>query len=235
MPGREQRQLTNGRANPRDEFTATFMPHLNNMLGSVATLPAPGEVPMVQEVSDDGCRAAGTGRTSELEERLALGLSVDAVDSVRGCTLLMHAVLGSQLECIELLLSQEPRLDIEARSSSGDTALILASLCGRAEGVELLLRAGASKLATGASGLTALQCAETSQQGVNNLQPGKEAVARLLQKEDRQQELAALTKRQLRQHATTIGVPADAIQDAQDGPTPKADLISLIVARGANG
>ena len=46
--------------------------------------------------------------------------------------------------------------------------------------MELLLRAGASKLATGASGLTALQCAETSQQGVNDLQPGKEAVAQLL-------------------------------------------------------
>ena len=46
--------------------------------------------------------------------------------------------------------------------------------------MELLLQAGASKLATGASGLTALQCAETPQQGVNDFQPGKEAVAQLL-------------------------------------------------------
>ena len=105
---------------------------------------------------------------------------MDAVDSVRGCTLLMHAVLGSQLECIELLLSQEPRLDIEARSSSGDTALILASLCGHVDATDLLLRAGASKLATGASGLTALQCAETPQPGVHDFPPGTEAVAPLL-------------------------------------------------------
>ena len=166
--------VVEGPTNPVDESSTT------THAGSVAPPLAPGDVPMVQEVSDDGCRAAGTGRTSELAERLALGLSVDAVDSVRGCTLLMHAVLGSQLECIELLLSQEPRLDIEARSSSGDTALILASLCGHADAVELLLRAGASKLATGASGLTALQCAETPQQGVNDFQPGKEAVAQLL-------------------------------------------------------
>ena len=253
MQRREPRALTNGRANPLDEFTAT-LPHLDNMLpmlpqtlpgtrvtrgkrgrqswrvnmasqpgtgvfklnispqgggspdsqsssdeawqrdivkfaaqhaGSVAPPLAPGEVPLVQEVSDDGCRAAGTGQTSELAERLALGLSVDAVDSVRGCTLLMHAVLAgggesSQLTCIELLLSQEPRANIEARSSSGDTALILASLCGHVDATDLLLRAGASKLATGASGLTALQCAGTPQQGVNDFQPGKEAVAQLL-------------------------------------------------------
>ena len=91
-----------------------------------------------------------------------------------------------------------------ARRSSGDTALILAALCGHVDAVDLLLRAGASKLATGASGLTALQCAQTSQQGVNDLQPGKEAVARLLQKEALQQELTALTKRQLRQRAAAM-------------------------------
>ena len=67
---------------------------------------------------------------------------------------------------------------------------------------------------------------------MNDLQPGKEAVAQLLRAEDLQQELTALTKRQLRQRAAAIGVPADAIQDALDGPTPKADLIALIVANG---
>eukprot|EP01043_Picozoa_sp_COSAG02_P028540 COSAG02_NODE_1733_length_11168_cov_29.568705_11_plen_186_part_00 len=142
--------------------------------------PAP---PMVREIDDDGCRSAGTGQIAELSERVGMGLSVNAIDSVRGCTLLMHAVLGnggtsSQINCIEFLLAQDA--DVEARSTSGDTALVLAALCGHLDAAELLIQAGASPLATGAAGMSPLECAETRRQGEFDFQPGKAAVARLL-------------------------------------------------------
>ena len=251
MRRREPMQLTNGRANPLDEFNAT-LPGLDNVLpmlpqsipgtrvsrgkgnrtssfwtvniatetetdlfklnitqngrsaattagdeawrrdiiafagqhagGGAAPMAAPAP-PMVREVDDDGCRAAGTGQIGELSERVSMGLSVNAIDSVRGCTLLMHAALGnggssSQLTCVEFLLSQDA--DIEARSTRGDTALILAALCGHVDAVDLLLQAGASAMATGSTGMTALQCAETRKQGEFDFQPGKAAVAALL-------------------------------------------------------
>ena len=146
--------------------------------------PAP---PMVREIDDDGCRAAGTGQIGELSERVGMGLSVNAIDTVRGCTLLMHSVLGnggtsSQISCMEFLLSQ--RADVEARSTAGDTALVLAALCGHVDAAELLLQAGASTVATGAAGMTPLQCAETQKQGEFDFQPGKSAVARLLRECD---------------------------------------------------
>jgi ankyrin repeat protein len=138
---------------------------------------------MVREIDDDGCRSAGTGQIGELSERVGMGLSVNAIDSVRGCTLLMHAVLGnggtsSQINCIEFLLAQDA--DLEARSTSGDTALVLAALCGHLDAAELLIQAGASPLATGAAGMSPLECAETRRQGEFDFQPGKAAVARLL-------------------------------------------------------
>ena len=43
-------------------------------------------------------------------------------------------------------------------------------------------------------------------------------------------ELRALSKRKLRQHAAAIGIAAAVIEAAQAGQTPKADLISLILA-----
>ena len=145
--------------------------------------PATPAPPMVREIDDDGCRAAGTGQIGELSERVGMGLSVNAIDTVRGCTLLMHAVLGnggtsSQLNCMEFLLSRHA--DVEAQSTAGDTALVLAALCGHVDAVELLLQAGASTMATGAAGMTPLECAETQQQGEFDFQPGKSAVARLL-------------------------------------------------------
>jgi len=45
-------------------------------------------------------------------------------------------------------------------------------------------------------------------------------------------ELRALSKRKLRQHAAAIGIAAAVIEEAQAGQTPKADLISLILANG---
>lgn len=149
--------------------------------GDASTMaPAP---PMVREVDDDGCRAAGTGQLAELSERISLGLSVNAIDSVRSCTLLMHAVLASggtssQISCIEFLLAQGA--DVDVRSGPGDTALVLAALCGHADAAELLLEAGANPMAAGAAGMTALECAETRRQGEFDFQPGKDAVASLL-------------------------------------------------------
>ena len=43
-------------------------------------------------------------------------------------------------------------------------------------------------------------------------------------------ELAKLSKRQLRQHATTMGVGAVALEQAQAGPTPRATTTALILA-----
>jgi len=237
-------QLTNGRANPLDNFNATI-PGLDNMLPmlpkaipgtrvsrgkgnrtssfwtvNIASEAGEGDMfklnirqngggntsaadddawrrdivafagqhatpvpPMVREIDDDGCRAAGTGQIAELSERVSMGLGVNAIDSVHGCTLLMHAVLGnggtsSQISCIEFLLSQDA--DVEARSTCGDTALVLAALCGHVDAAELLLQSGASPMNTGAAGMSPLECAETRQQGEFDFQPGKAAVARLL-------------------------------------------------------
>ena len=44
-------------------------------------------------------------------------------------------------------------------------------------------------------------------------------------------ELDTLSKRQLRQHGMSIGVDAAALEEAQAGSTPKADLIKLILAK----
>ena len=43
-------------------------------------------------------------------------------------------------------------------------------------------------------------------------------------------ELDKLSKRQLRQHGAAIGVAAKALEKAQAGSTPKADMIKLVLA-----
>ena len=48
-----------------------------------------------------------------------------------------------------------------------------------------------------------------------------------------QSELSALSVKELRERAATIGVDDDAIEDARDGDSPKSDIIALIDSKEA--
>jgi ankyrin repeat protein len=75
---------------------------------------------------------------------------------------LRRAADSGDMQKLRVLLDQQ--VDIEARDASGRTALMLATLRGRAAAVDALLASGADPNAADASGTTPLQAAVANDQ-----------------------------------------------------------------------
>ncbi|KAG7171841.1 factor 1-like [Homarus americanus] len=86
--------------------------------------------------------AARRGNLDLLEECLAAGVSVNALDK-SGSSSLHAASQGGHLHCI-LRLLKEPKLEIDLQNKLGDTPLHCAAYRGHSEVVQLLLKHGAN-------------------------------------------------------------------------------------------
>ncbi|XP_045613639.1 osteoclast-stimulating factor 1 [Procambarus clarkii] len=87
--------------------------------------------------------AARRGNLALLEECLAAGVSVNALDK-SGSSSLHAAAQGGHRECV-LRLLKEPKLEIDLQNKLGDTPLHCAAYRGHGEVVQLLLKHGANK------------------------------------------------------------------------------------------
>ncbi|XP_069936428.1 osteoclast-stimulating factor 1 [Cherax quadricarinatus] len=86
--------------------------------------------------------AARRGNLALLEECLAAGVSVNALDK-SGASSLHAAAQGGHIDCV-LRLLKEPKLEIDLQNKLGDTPLHCAAYRGHGEVVQLLLKHGAN-------------------------------------------------------------------------------------------
>jgi hypothetical protein len=100
--------------------------------------------------------AAMTGHAQAFVGGVSAGRSADPAADLR------RAADSGDMQMLRLLLAQ--RVDIEARDASGRTALMLATLHGRAAAVDALLASGADPNAADTSGATPLQAAVANDQ-----------------------------------------------------------------------
>ena len=85
--------------------------------------------------------AAASGNLPVIQQHLAYGTDVNAVEPVGGGTPLMAAALTGQTEIAGLLIAHGARLD--TRNHDGATALMVAAFFGYPDTVKLLLDKGA--------------------------------------------------------------------------------------------
>jgi len=105
-----------------------------------------------------GASTAGGGASTALNGLVA-GRPAGLMDPA---ALLRRAADTGDVTALRALLDKQPAID--ARDAGGRTALMLATLRGRAEAVEVLLSAGADPNAADARGTTPLQAALAGQQ-----------------------------------------------------------------------
>jgi ankyrin repeat protein len=92
--------------------------------------------------------AAGAGNVRALEQGIASGADIDAVDACSGRTPLITAAAAGHLEAAKALIRHGADLDALDRTG-GETALGWAACMGHHAVVELLIRAGAALDLTG--------------------------------------------------------------------------------------
>ena len=194
-------------------FKRVFLPLLLGMvtivpltvwISTLAMSSAPaksGGTPVAKDESDIW-RAARAGDLGAIEQHLASGMTVDAVDPEHGGTPLMWAAVTGQTEALELLIGRGA--DVNALSQDGGTALHATAFLGHDSAVDVLLRNGATVNATNKSGSTPLDVA-TLDEGTTRY------FASLLQLELKEEGLGqrkAAIAESLRQHGATTGQKA---------------------------
>ncbi len=95
-----------------------------------------------QAPSVDIWKAAATGNLLAIQQHLAYGTDVNAVEPILGGTPLIAAALTGQTEIAGILIAHGARLD--TRNSDGATALMVAAFFGHPDTVKLLLEKGAN-------------------------------------------------------------------------------------------
>lgn len=105
--------------------------------------------------------AAKRGNLAFLEECLANGVSVNALDKANN-TALYWAAHAGHVTCIIPLL-QCSNIDLNVQNKIGDSALHAAAWKGRAEAVAILLEHGADVMLTNCEGKTAMDIANDPQ------------------------------------------------------------------------
>lgn len=108
--------------------------------------------PKAQQAKHDLWNCAAEGRLEGLERHLQVGEDLNASDPVHHLTPLAWAVIGNQVEAVDILL--EKGADPGARYKDFNTALHTAAFLGRAECAARLLEAGARIEARNVHGLT---------------------------------------------------------------------------------
>ena len=97
--------------------------------------------------------AAEEGNAERVQELLAAGIGVDAVDS-DGCTALMAAAARGHTDCTEVLI--RAKAEVDKGDNEGETALMKASQGGHLDCVNALVAAGSLVNAVDMEGDTAL-------------------------------------------------------------------------------
>ncbi len=98
-------------------------------------------MPALAASQDDLFNAAKLGDAKEIAQEVARGADPNLADAA-GNTLLITAAREEQPKVVAELIKQRG-IKLDARNAAGDSALMLASLRGYTEVVELLLKAGA--------------------------------------------------------------------------------------------
>lgn len=134
-----------------------------------------------------------------IEQHLASGVAVDALDPNRGGTALMWAAVAGRVAAVELLIKRGA--DVNAAGSDGGTALHAAAFLGHEKTVDALIRGGANVNVVNKDGSTPLDTAVLNEETTRYY-------ASLLQLELNEVDLgrrkAAITQ-SLRQHGATPG------------------------------
>ena len=99
-------------------------------------------MPALAASQDDLFNAAKLGDAKEIAQEVARGADPNLADAA-GNTLLITAAREEQPKVVAELIKQRG-IKLDARNAAGDSALMLASLRGYNEVVELLLKAGAN-------------------------------------------------------------------------------------------
>jgi peptidoglycan/LPS O-acetylase OafA/YrhL len=147
----------------KHRFHRVFLPLL---LGMVTILPATmwisgvamssasrktsGESPTGQ--ASNIWSAARAGDKGAIEQQMASGVAVDAIDPERGGTALLWAAASGQAEAIEQLIGRGA--DVNAAGPDGGTALHAAAFLGHENAVDVLVRHGAKVNAANKRGST---------------------------------------------------------------------------------
>lgn len=194
----------------KHRFHRVFLPLLLGMvtiipltigISTLAMSSAPresGGIPPAKHVSGIWA-AARVGDLGAIEQYIASGAAVDAVDPEHGGTPLAWAAATGQAEAIELLIDRGA--DVNAADRDGGTALLAAAFLGHEKAVDVLIRHGANVNAANRSGSTPLDVATLDEETTRYY-------ASLLQLELNEDGLgrrkAAITE-YLRQHGATSG------------------------------
>ena len=138
---------------------------------------------------------------------------------------LRHAAEIGDVVTLQALLDRQP--DVDARDANGRTALMLATLRGRAPAVDLLLAAGADANAVDARGTTPLQAALAGDQAATPRRcgaPGLTSAAALIAPvPSRSDPCPALPRRSGREFWSSCPAAAPGESDRKGSPWDRAD------------
>ncbi len=114
------------------------------MLGLLAAIPLAAAIPgiAIAGAYDDFFRAVKIDNAPVIKSLLARGLDPNLIEAERGDTGLILALRENSMKVFELLLNASG-IDIEAKATNGDTALMIASYKGNKHAVQALIAKGA--------------------------------------------------------------------------------------------